>query len=139
VDNKGFASPSDFFSGMDTFPGGHTPGKTKVICTVENTGDQNSTFVIQGIGLLAVYECSRSHPGITIVKEGCDMLYNSYGITPEMATSRVDFDPEIDTGRVEQAVLRLVAPSGGYTRSDIIQKNTACFNRGIGTLFRDFS
>jgi len=129
TDNKGFSSPSDFYSGVDTFPGTPLgPGKNTVTLVVTNTGEGNSTFVIQGIGALAVYESASSPGGLILVKEGCDMLYNSFGITQQMATSRIDFSREIDTGRMKAATLDLVAPSGGYSRSDIIRKNALYVN-----------
>lgn len=130
TDNKGFSSPSDFYSGMDTFSGGTlSPGENSATLVVTNTGEGNSTFVIQGVGVLVVYESPSSPGGFIVVKEGCDMLYNSFGITPEMATSRVDFKQETDTGRVKSATLGLIAPSGGYSRSDILRKNALYVNR----------
>jgi hypothetical protein len=129
VDSKGVSGPSDFFSGMDTFSGGNLfPGQNTVMFEVANTGEDNSTFVIQGAGLLTVYESPSAPERMIAVSEGCDMLYSSYGITPEMATSRVDFDREIDLGRMKGATLELVAPSGGYTRSDLIGKNAVYMN-----------
>jgi len=129
VDNKGFSSPSDFYSGMDTFSGGTlSPGKNEITLEVENAGEGNSTFVIQGIGVIAVYESPTSPKGFVLVEEGCDMLYNSFGITPQMATSRVDFSHEVDTDRLKKASLELIAPSGGYSRSDIIRKNALYVN-----------
>jgi hypothetical protein len=129
VDNKGFSSPSDFYSGMDTFSGGNlSPGRNEVTFEVENTGTGNSTFVIQGTGILAVYSSPASPGKLIVVKEGCDMLYNSYGITPEMATSTVVFEDTIDQERMTGSTLELIAPSGGYTRSDVIQKNAVYFN-----------
>lgn len=129
MDNKGFASSSDFYSGMDTFSGGNlSPGRSTVTFEVANTGEGNSTFVLQGAGILAVYE-SPTHPyGITVVKEGCDMQYNSFGITSAMATSTTTFDTGISLNRVNSATLELIAPSAGYTRSDIVQKNAVYFN-----------
>ncbi|MCK9632415.1 MAG: DUF3344 domain-containing protein [Methanoregula sp.] len=129
TDNKGFSSPSDFYSGVDAFSGAPLPpGTSTVTFGVANTAESNSTFVIQGIGLLAVYSSASEPEGLILVKEGCDMLYYSYGITPEMATSSVDFNREIDTARMKSATLELVAPSGGYTRSDVIRKNALYFN-----------
>jgi len=129
-DSKGVSGPSDFFSGMDTFASGNlSPGKNTVIFEVTNTGESNSTFVIQGASLLVVYESPPAPQGIILVNEGCDMLYSSYGITPDMATSRVEWDREIDPDRTSSATLELVAPSGGYTRSDVIGKNAVYINR----------
>lgn len=130
VDNKGFSSASDFYSGMDAFTCTNlTPGKNTVTFEIENTGEGNSTFVVQGAGVIAVYGSPSAPPGLIDVREGCDMLYSSYGITPEMATSRMDFDQEIDIPRLSKATLELVAPSGGYTRSDVIRKNAVSVNR----------
>jgi len=129
IDNKGFSSPSDFYSGMDAFPGGNlSPGRNEVTFEVENTGAGNSTFVIQGTGILVVYSSMSAPEKMIVIKEGCDMLYNSFGITPDMATSTLVFDPSFDLDRMGSATLELVAPSGGYTRSDVIQKNAVYFN-----------
>lgn len=130
VDSKGVSGPSDFFSGMDTFAGGNlSPGRNEVTFEIANSGQGNSTFVIQGAGLLTLYDSASSPEGITIADEGCDMLYSSYGITPEMATSRISWDKTVDLNRMKSATLELVAPSGGYTRSDVIGKNTVYMNR----------
>lgn len=140
TDNKGFSSPSDFYSGMDTFSGGASlvPGRNIPTLVVTNTGEGNSTFVIQGVGAFVVYESPTSPEERIVAKEGCDMLYNSFGITPQMATSRIDFSQEIDTGRMASATLEIVAPSGGYSRSDIIRKNALYVNRREETAIPPF-
>ena len=77
-----------------------------------------STFCVQGIGLLVIHECPEDDldcPYIEYwVNEGCDMIYAEYGITPEMATSKIYFDGEIDIKTVRKAHLITVVPSGGY-------------------------
>lgn len=133
VDSKGFVSSYDFFSGTDSYDvTGIVPGINSFSVDIRNSATDNSTFVIEGLGLLVVYE-SPSSPLMQIwVNEGCDMLYNDYGITPEMATATAVFNGSVDTGDVESARLELVAPSGGYTRSDIPDKNIVRFNRDTG-------
>ncbi len=130
VDSKGFVSSYDFFSGTDSYEvTGIGSGENSFSVTVGNSAADNSTFVIEGLGLLVVYE-SPSSPLMQIwADEGCDMLYNDYGITPEMATATAVFNGTVDTGSVKSARIELVAPSGGYTRSDIPDKNVILFNR----------
>ncbi|MDD4254368.1 MAG: DUF3344 domain-containing protein [Methanofollis sp.] len=130
ADSKGFVSSNDFFSGMDIFEtGGVEPGKNTFSVVLENTADDNRTFVVQGIGVLAVYENPSSPEAIVWVKEGADLLYSNYGITPAMATGRIDFEGTIDRSSLSSAELLLVAPSGGYTRENIPVINRLFVNR----------
>ncbi|EHQ35701.1 cell surface glycoprotein [Methanoplanus limicola DSM 2279] len=130
TDSKGFVSSNDFFSGVYAFETGDiTPGINKFILTAENTGDNESTFVIQGIGILAVYEDPSGKTGTIWINEGCDMLSATYGITPEMATGTAFFEGNIEKSRVNSAKMHLIAPSGGYTRTDTPEKNAVYFNR----------
>jgi len=131
VDSKGFVSTNDFFSGMDSYPVAE-PGKRTTAVTVTNAADENASFVVQGVGLLVVYESPSAPRGMLWVKEGCDMLYSSYGVDTGMATSRIEFEGTIDTGAVRSATLHLVAPSGGYTRTDVPEKNAVSINRKTG-------
>ncbi|MEA2035098.1 MAG: DUF3344 domain-containing protein [Euryarchaeota archaeon] len=129
VDNKGVRGSNDFFSGMDACSGADLKsGDNLFSVQIENTGTNNSGFVIQGIGVLGVYADESGKRGQIWVSEGCDMLYAGFGISPEMATSRISFPGRINTGAVRGADLFLVAPSGGYTRSDIDGKNMLSFN-----------
>lgn len=139
VDSKGFVSSYDFFSGTDSYEmTGIDPGSSSFSVGIQNSATDNSTFVIEGLGLLVVYE-SPSSPDMQIwADEGCDMLYSEYGITPEMATAVAVFNGSVDTGNVESARLELVAPSGGYTRSDIPDKNIVRFNRDSDGNLPDF-
>lgn len=130
TDTKGFVSSYDFFSGTDSYDvSGIGPGENDVDVVVRNIAEDGSTFVIEGIGLLVVYESPSSPPASIWVSEGCDMLYNDFGITPDMATATAVFNGTVNTGNVEKAKLELVAPSGGYTGSDIPEKNAVYFNR----------
>ncbi len=130
TDSKGFASQNDFFSGMDIFTTADlNPGTNSFAVVLENNATDNRTFVVQGIGLLTVYESPESPEAIVWVSEGADLLYNSYGITPVMASSRIDFPGDINRSDLASAELFLVAPSGGYTREKIPVINRLFFNR----------
>ena len=130
ADSKGFVSTNDFFSGTDVFTTADlAPGENSFTLVLENNATDNRTFVVQGIGLLAVYESPESPEAIVWVSEGADLLYSSYGITPAMASSRIDFPGTIDRSDLASAELFLVAPSGGYTRENIPVINRLFFNR----------
>ncbi|HON82236.1 MAG TPA: DUF3344 domain-containing protein [Methanoregulaceae archaeon] len=131
IDNKGFASQNDFYSGMDTyeFPAG-TDLRVPFTIRILNTGSEGETFTIQGIGFLAVYTIPGGRERVIQVMEGADLLYSRYGITPEMATSRVEFPLPLAIDRVEDAELFLVAPSGGYSLTGVPEMNRLFFNRG---------
>ena len=136
ADSKGFVSTNDFFSGTDVFTTADlAPGENSFTLVLENNAADNRTFVVQGIGLLAVYESPESPEAIVWVSEGADLLYSSYGITPAMASSRIDFPGTIDRSDLASAELFLVAPSGGYTRENIPVINRLFFNReGTGSM-----
>ncbi|MDK2975073.1 MAG: hypothetical protein PWP08_1444 [Methanofollis sp.] len=130
VDSKGFVSTNDFFTGMDIFETADLqPGKNSFTVVLENAAEDNRTFVVQGIGALAVYESPGSPEAHCWVKEGADLLYNSYGITPAMATGRIDFEGTVDRSELSSAELLIVAPSGGYTRENIPEINRLFVNR----------
>lgn len=129
IDNKGFVSTNDFFCGVDTFeiPGLH-PGQDKVVVSVEQAGPEGSSVALQGMAILIVYETKDAPPTQLQIMEGCDLLYSNYGISPEMATQTMDFKKPVDLPNIQQATLLLVAPSGGYSRSDIPDKNRLYMN-----------
>ncbi|WFN34324.1 DUF3344 domain-containing protein [Methanogenium sp. S4BF] len=130
TDTKGFVSRNDFFSGMDAFTiSGLTGGENAVTLTVTNTHPENATLVIQGAGILSVYEAETGTAGSIWVNEGCDMLFSSYGVTPEMATGTIIFPGETVTEEVSRATLHLVAPSAGYTSANTPEKNVIMVNR----------
>jgi hypothetical protein len=129
VDSKGFVSSYDFFSGMDAYEvRGVKPGANNLTFKVTQTGPNGSSVSIHGMGLLVVYECPDEPERMIWAKEGADMLYSSYGITPEMATTMVDIEGKVPTDQVSEARLFLVAPSGGYNRYDIPNKNMLLVN-----------
>ena len=130
TDSKGFVSQNDFFSGMDIFTSADlNPGKNSFAVVLKNNATDNRTFVVQGIGLLTVYESPGSSEAIIWVSEGADLLYSSHGITPAMASSKIDFPGTIEKSSLKSAELFLVAPSGGYTREKIPVINRLFFNR----------
>jgi hypothetical protein len=63
------------------------------------------------------------------VREGADLLFSSYGISPEMATSDLYFPGAIPRGKIESAELFLVAPSGGFSRDIEVDINKLQVNR----------
>jgi hypothetical protein len=130
IDNKGFASQNDFYSGMDTYelPAGHDPAQPFTI-TVMNTGEEGASFTIQGVGFLVVYTLPGGMQKDIQVMEGTDLLYSRYGITPEMATSRIEFPGIVAIDQVRNSELFLVAPSGGYSLSGVPEMNRLYFNR----------
>ncbi len=139
TDTKGFVSRNDFFSGMDAYTvSGLSGGENTVALTVTNTHLKNATFVIQGAGILSVYESKAGTEGTIWVNEGCDMLYSSYGVTPGMATGIIIFPGETDTEDISRATLHLVAPSAGYTSANTPQKNAIMVNRPAENSLPDF-
>jgi len=131
VDSKGFVSKNDFFSGVDAFDAGIAgAGADPITLTATNTAADNATFVIQGAALLIVYRDTGATETTIQVLEGADLLYAAYGITPAMATGTMTFEEPIDTARIDSAELFIAAPSGGYTSTELPEKNSLSFNRG---------
>ncbi len=134
TDSKGFVAANDYFSGMDIFePPAIGYNDQEIILHVMNNAEDDRTVVIIGGGLLIVYTSTSSEPGMLWVMEGCDMLYATHGITPAMATSPIAFDGSVRTRDVTSATLSLVAPSAGYTRTEIPEKNAVFVNRERGS------
>ena len=124
VDSKGFVSSYDFFTGMDTYEvPGIGPGVNNLTLTVAQAGPPDSLVSLYGVGLLVVYEDPAEPRRMLWVKEGADMLYNAYGVSAEMATSRLAFDGDVPRDLVAEAHLDLVAPSGGYSRYNLPSMN----------------
>jgi len=64
------------------------------------------------------------------VKEGSDLLYSCFGISPEIATSTIRFEGTVGPARdISGARLFLAAPSGGYSRENIPGRNALMVNR----------
>jgi hypothetical protein len=139
TDSKGFVAANDFFSGMDTYaPPITLQGSGDLSLLVTNTAEDTRSVVLIGAGLLVVYTTPVDPPGLLWVSEGCDMLYASHGITPAMASSTITFDGDVRTRDVASADLLLIAPSGGYTRTEIPEKNAVFINRERGSSLPGF-
>ncbi len=143
TDTKGFVGKYDYFSGVNVYDCNLEIKKTvddSYPVTVKNVDANGSTFCVQGIGLLVIYECPGREPDHDCqlieywVTEGCDMIYAEYGITPEMATSKIYFDGELDLKKVKRAYLITVAPSGGYVSGGETAHNKLYFNEERGWL-----
>jgi hypothetical protein len=129
-DSKGFVSQYDFYSGLDAYDiPALQPGRNTFSVTCEQAGQPNSSVIIFGIGVLAVYESKDGQKMQVWVKEGSDLMFSSYGVSPEMATSDMVFEGSIPNGKIESADLFLVAPSGGYSRDIEVDLNKLQVNR----------
>jgi len=130
TDSKGFVSQYDFYSGLDTYDTlPLTPGHNAFNISCEQAGLPNSSVIIFGIGVLAVYESPGGKQSMIWVKEGSDLLFSSYGVSPEMATSDMVFEGQIPDEKIDSADLFLVAPSGGYSRDIEVDINKLLVNR----------
>lgn len=128
TDTKGFVSRYDYFSGANTYAlSGKISKPGNYSISLVNTDKNGSTFCVQGIGLLLVYESPKLPMIEYWINEGCDMLYAEYGITPEMATSTSFFKGNINPDNIKDARLITVSPSGGYSSSGEA-KNKLLFN-----------
>ncbi|WP_369425399.1 DUF3344 domain-containing protein, partial [Methanothrix sp.] len=117
VDSKGVVSSYDFYSGTDVYP---IPtlreGTNEWSITIHQVGPEESSVLIFGIAVIVVYENQDEPLRMIWVKEGCDLLFSSYGISPEMASSEMIFEGSIPSAEISRAELFLVAPSGGFSR-----------------------
>jgi hypothetical protein len=136
TDTKGFVGRYDYFSGVYVYDCNIT--KTGYSVTVKNVDANGSTFCLQGIGPLVIYECQDLGEDCQLIEywvnEGCDMIYAEYGITPEMATSKTYFGGDVDRKAVNNAYLITVAPSGGYVSAGETAHNRLYFNEESGWL-----
>ena len=141
TDTKGFVGSYDYFSGVNVYDCNLNTAKTNpdsYSVTIKNVDANGSTFCVQGIGLLVIYECQDHDPDCPCIEywvnEGCDMIYAEYGITPEMATSKIYFDGAVDVKTVRKAYLITVVPSGGYGSGGEAAHNSLYFNEESGWL-----
>ncbi|HII80989.1 MAG TPA: DUF3344 domain-containing protein [Methanosarcina sp.] len=134
TDTKGFVSRYDFFSGTHAYDlSGDISGPGNYSISLVNTAKDESTFCVQGIGLLLVYENSDLPVIKYWINEGCDMLYAEYGIDPEMATTTFYFEGDINPENVADASLITVSPSGGYS-SGAEARNKLFFNEKTSSI-----
>lgn len=127
TDNKGFVGLYDFFSGVNVYDVTNRVGENYSV-VIRNADANGSTFVIQGIGLLAIHECQDCPLVEYWVNEGADVLYADYGITPGMATSKIYFNGEVEKKNIKKAYLITAVPSAGYTGSGETAHNSLYFN-----------
>lgn len=134
TDTKGFVSRYDFFSGANAFDLSEEISESGTYSiSLVNSAEDGSTFCVQGIGLLLVYEGSELPVIEYWVNEGCDMLYAEYGIDPEMATTTAYFEGDINSENIATARLITVSPSGGYS-SGTGARNRLYFNEKTGSI-----
>ncbi|MDI9394344.1 MAG: DUF3344 domain-containing protein [Euryarchaeota archaeon] len=134
TDTKGFVSRYDFFSGAHAYDlSEEISGAGNYSISLVNTAKDGSTFCLQGIGLLLVYENSDLPVIEYWINEGCDMLYAIHGIDPKMATTTVYFEGDINLENVADASLITVSPSGGYT-SGAEARNKLFFNQKTSSI-----
>jgi hypothetical protein len=130
VDSKGVVSTYDFYSGTDVYaPPALIPGENEFTVMLTQKGPPQSTVLIYGIALLVIYEDTGQPMRRIWVKEGCDLLFSSYGISPEMASHEMVFEGALPIDGIEEAELVLVAPSGGYSRDLAFDINQLLVNR----------
>ena len=127
TDNKGFVGLYDFFSGVNVYDVTNRVSENYQ-AAIKNADGNGSTFCMQGMGLLVIYECEECTLTEYWVNEGADMLYADYGITPKMATSKIYFNGDVELKNIRKASLITVAPGGGYTSSGEIARNRLYFN-----------
>ncbi|MCD6456885.1 MAG: DUF3344 domain-containing protein [Methanophagales archaeon] len=95
TDTKGFVGKYDYFSGVYVYNCNFDTTKTNqdfYSVTVKNVDANGSTFCVQGIGSLVIYECQEQDEDCQCIEywvsEGCDMIYAEYGIAPEMKNAK---------------------------------------------------
>jgi hypothetical protein len=129
-DSKGFVSQYDFYSGLDAYDMQPlVPGTNNFTITCRQEGLPNSSVILFGIGVLSVYVTPEGKRSLIWVKEGSDLMYSSYGVSPEMATNTLVFEGSLPKGKIDSADLLLVAPSGGYSRDIEVDLNRLMVNR----------
>lgn len=130
IDSKGFVSAYDFYSGTDAYamPELH-PGQNTITVVASQDGPEGSSVLIFGLAALVVYQSPDEQRRLVWVKEGCDLMFSSYGVSPEMASSDMVFEGSIPKGEIESAKIFLVAPSAGYSRDLEVDINKLLVNR----------
>jgi hypothetical protein len=126
ADRKGFGT-YDYPSGTYAYNVTSivTAGKNYT-AVVKNIG-AGKNFAMYGVGLLTVLEDSSGQEIEYWIGEGADIISSTAtnGVTPEQATTWVDFDGSVDTSAVKNATLLTVVP--GADKGDL-GKNELIFN-----------
>ncbi|HIH27771.1 MAG TPA: DUF3344 domain-containing protein [Methanoregulaceae archaeon] len=129
VDSKGVVGTYDFYSGTDAYAiPALLPGANTCTVTLVQRGPPGSSVLLYGMAILVVYEEPGQPRHAIWVKEGCDLLFSSFGISPEMASSAMIFEGKLPSDAIEGATLFLVAPSGGHSRDRDFEINSLRVN-----------
>ena len=126
TDRKGFGS-YDYPSGTYAYNVTDIVTETKNYSTVvKNTGIDKS-FSLYGVGILVLLEDENGQEIEYWIAEGADMISatDTYGVTPEQATTYVGFDGAVDVNGIKNATLLSVVP--GATDGDV-DENELIFN-----------
>lgn len=132
-------------AGQDTAAAGdQPPGKFIVHCNVDGAtvmlGDEEMGVITNGILAIDVNTSGPHYTTFSVkspeksrlmlwVKEGNDLMFSSYGVSPEMATNTMTFEGNLPNRKIESAELFLVAPSGGYSRDIEVEINSLMVNQ----------
>jgi hypothetical protein len=120
------------------------PGRFIVHCNVEGAtvmmGGEEVGVIKDGILAIDVNASGPRYSTFTVtspeksrlmlwVKEGNDLMFSSYGISPQMATNAISFEGALPNREIESAELFLVAPSAGYSRDIEVDINSLMVNQ----------
>jgi len=126
TDTKGFGT-YDYPSGTYAYNvTGIVTESKNYTAVVRNTG-AGKNFAMYGVGLLVVFEDAGGQEMEYWIGEGADIISSTAtnGVTPEQATTWVNFDGAVDVSTVKNATLLTVAP--GADKGDQ-NKNELIFN-----------
>ena len=126
ADRKGFGT-YDYPSGTYAYNVTSIVNTGKNYTTVVKNIGAGKNFVMYGVGLLIVLEDASGQEIEYWIGEGADIISSTAtnGVTPEQATTWVDFDGLVDTGAVKNVTLLTVVP--GADKGDQ-NKNELIFN-----------
>lgn len=126
ADRKGFGT-YDYPSGTYAYNVTSIVTAGKNYTTVVKNIGAGKNFAMYGVGLLIVLEDSSGQEIEYWIGEGADIISSTStnGVTPEQATTWVDFDGSVDTGAVKNATLLTIVP--GADKGDQ-NKNELIFN-----------
>ncbi|MCD4798702.1 MAG: DUF3344 domain-containing protein [Methanosarcinales archaeon] len=113
-DRKGFGN-YDFPSGTWAYNvTNYVTGSGDHTTVIENTGPDNSYFLMDGVGMLVVYTESDGDEIEYWIAEGCDLISSQpvSGLTPEEATTQAVFSGTINLTNIKEATLTTVVQSG---------------------------
>ena len=126
TDTKGFGT-YDYPSGTYAYNVTGIVTSSKNYTTVVRNIGAGKNFAMYGVGLLVVLEDSSGQEIEYWISEGADIISSttSNGVTPEQATTWVNFDGAVDVNTMKNATLLTVAP--GADKGDL-NKNELIFN-----------